>query len=369
MNGYGQSGGASVTRFLFGDGSDGDIIYDAVDARWEDGSGNALATVAGKWTVAGAVLTYHRNLYCRNVTVPVGATLQAGTNHTLERPEIYWSGVFTCDGTFRAGFAPFQGTGASADSTFGAAKAVAGAGVAAATGNFAACRIGRGGGGGAGGGDGTNTGGNGARALIFAYPDIDAAYTTCLTVTGTVGAGGNGGVPSSLAGSLFSYDTCPRRPGYQGWGGGGGALKVAGGTNVGGAGGAGGAPGGVLVYSGNVMIVGAAGAVNADGGVGANGAKGVATNAAGDISGGGGAGGGGGGGVVCGRSRSLTVAGVAYTRATLLPSAVSAHIRASGAAGGTGGPGEVFDATPDATYNGGNGASGGNGVVALELVL
>ena len=185
---------------LFGDGSDGSIIYDDVDARWEDGNGVALVTTPFMWTVAGPVLTLRRPFQFENVTVKNGSTLRSGETATGEYLYHRVSGTMTIEpgGLVDAGLAKpqkanlgdggaertTQGNGNAANSLYPAQCAVHGVG---------AC-------GGAGGGDGVRVGGDGGAVHLNADPSSGYGnpispttfFASGVGASGAVGAGANG---------------------------------------------------------------------------------------------------------------------------------------------------------------------------------
>lgn len=348
---------ALLKAMYFGDGSDGAILYSLANTRWEDGSGNALASVGGKWTVSGTDLTLLRNFNFTNVTFMTVAHIISGTDGNQDHFTHRVSGTLTpfSGATIRASFVASSLTTSRAGA---AEKTTAGAGTAATAASVGGVKAGRSGGAAAGGGDGTNAGGSGSRdtnnAASGTTPsNFISTVANSATPAGGTGAGTNGtaSVASTLTASFWG---CPMFPGQAGIGGGGGALKVAGGTNVGGAGGAGGLGGGVMTWFIYTLDDVAGFVMHCDGQAGSNGAKGVATNAGGDISGGGGGGSGAGGGTLrVGHKGARTGAGT---------------FRSAGGLGGTGGAGEEHNAVPRASSNGGNGADGTAGVVVVEKI-
>lgn len=364
---YGPTATASTVanakkQILFGDGRDGSFIYSIANTRWEDAAGNALVTSAGNWTVAGAVLTFLRTIRAVNVTVAVGATLQIGADNGHGGCELYCSGIFTVNGTFRPGFASMLLAGdinvAGVAPTGGLAKTVAGAGNSSG-GRIPGMTFGIAGSAGAGGGDGTNIGGNGSCYLstarhVLAVDILVGMAGGTSAIPGLVNAGTAGPAASTLQTIDSNYDSpWMKIPGTCGLGAGSGAMKQAGGTNVGGAGGVGGRGRFALRASVHALVLAATGLVHCDGEAGTAGSNGIATNAAGDISGGGGGGGGGAGGPIAIRYGSIVDAGATW--------------RSNGGVGGAGGLGFAFNATLRPTSDGGAGGAGTTGTIVKEL--
>ena len=321
---------------LFGNGSDGDHTL----------TGDEAITTAKQYA---------------NLTVPAGKTLTLGTDDLEDWPTLRVRGILTVPGTVRAALRPIGGIGHANYRADGGAEQAA-----AANGNPGQAqgyqrpraRAGRGGGSGAGGGDAVHNGGNGkfARADQYDQDLFGVSSADVQSRTGDTTAGDNGMASQALATTtlLLSYGSAPRLPGNEGHGGGGGACGTVGAGNVGGKGGDAGRGGGIVDVRARHIVVASGGIIHADGEVGEAGAKGVATNAGGDISGGGAGGGGGGGGTVVLGYETLTDGGT---------------IRSAAGPGGTGGAGEVFDDTPNATYNGGNGAAGTAGILIKDNIL
>lgn len=336
-----------------GDGRDGSIAYNAANARWEDGHGNALANES-RWTgVSTTTLILLRECYFRNVTVPQGATLQLGAPGTHGGVQLNFNGLGTFAGTLTAGTA--GAVSSSVAPAAGAARTTVGAGNASAV-MLAYLRHGVPGAGGGGGGDGVNAGGS--RSVIGGV-GTQAAIASMLVAqgssvsAGTTGAGADGIAPPDLTGIVSQFNSAwMQLPSACGLGGSGGSLKQAGGTNKGGAGGAGGDGKLPLRIRGNRFELAATAVINNNGGSGAPGENGIATNAAGDISGGGGGGGGGAGGAIAIEYLSWNDAG--------------ATITAHGGTGGARGLGFEFNAVARPASHGGNGEDGTDGIVLVQ---
>ncbi len=347
---------------LFGTGVDGDITYSTLNSRWEDGSGSALSngsTYDGVGTTT-LVLKVHKQF--QNVTVPVGCTLQLGESGTHGYVELWVSGTLTAAGTITSGYERAYLPGVTGFTPLGSArKTTAGAGTVGTSG-MSFSRHGQSGGSGAGGGDGTNVGGAGmhfagssANHALSYIPMLTIGAVTSSNGTTTAGAAGANGASawSSIPSTWDSPWMC--LPGCIGAGGASGALKVAGGTNRGGAGGDAGLGRKPVRISAYVISFAATTVVHADGQNGSAGEDGIATNAAGDISGGGGGGSGASGGPVAIRYGSKTDLG--------------ATIRSTGGTGGNGGLGYEFNGSARASSNGGNGGNGSDGIVIQQQVI
>lgn len=339
-----------------GDGRDGSISYSVTNSRWEDGNGAALSNEA-RWTgVATTTLIILKECLFQNVTVPVGATLQLGANDSYGICMVHVNGTLDVAGTVTAGRVGLQAPGVgNLVPDGGAAKSTAGVGNASGV-MFADIRHGVPGACGGGGGDGTNAGGSRA---VLAGVSTQQAISTFTVVqgsivsAGTTGAGVSGLAPTQLSGVVSQFESpWLQWPSAHGIGGSGGALKQAGGANVGGAGGAGGRGKLPIRIRCRNLVTAATALIHNDGNNGSNGSNGVATNAAGDISGGGGGGGGSSGGAIGIEYSSWTDAG--------------ATIRSNGGSGGTGGLGYEFNGVLRATSNGGNGAAGTNGLILMQ---
>jgi hypothetical protein len=259
------SGGGITGTAIFGDGSDGALVY--------DGSTTILGMAP-----SSNVYTLTRDIYATNLTVNAGVTIKTANfrifvNGTLTLVTGSPGGVIHNNAN-----AAVNGAGGTAPISFGlgtfSTATVVGAagGVNTAGGNGTASLVGYGGNGGA-GGSATNAGG--AAGVVTAPPGPKGSPRNLLqAITYTQQASTSG----------FSYGAS---------GGGGGSNNA---SAIGGGGGAGGAIVGIYAKT---IIVNAGAIISANGG---NGANGSGTNNAGG-------GGGGGGGVVILVYNSYTNAG------------------------------------------------------------
>jgi len=355
----------------YGDGSDGDIVYDSGDGQWEDGDGNPLATVAGKWTVAGAVLTLRRNFQFNSVTVENGGTLQSGLDEGNEYLHHKVKNTMQVDagGLVRAGYAGllyitgrnggFQQVAAAAgnNSILEVAHNVNQALAVPLSYAVGAC-------GGRGGSAVVNAGG-----VSLEFRDVGTGFVgfgPLLPLFGTQAA-----PPSTVP------DTRPNNlginaallPGIHGSGGGGGGMDLGGVrvASLGGGGGAGGRAGGAMRWDIYNLTVAAGGEFEADGENGGDGDDGVATDNAGDIAGGGGGGGGGSGGTIILAFHAATFGGNPWDR-NLLAITYAGYVHCEFGTGGAAGLGYEFDDVLRPAADGEAGADGNRGPVVLGIL-
>ncbi len=313
--------------------------------------------VDGNHTTIGAeTLTFAK--FYDNLTVE--HELQVGVDGNAQFPAIFVRNKLhiKSGGILRPGYGPRQfGASGSASLDGTADKTTAGKGNDAYSLNLTSGHAGSGGGGGAGGGDGTNVGGHGRRALIGTYTDPDRDYHGVGNATGTTGAGVNGTAGGALITNKWTLATLRPRTGWPGWEGGSGALFLGGARvlSLGGGGGKGGRPGGILYVFANAIEIDAGGIIHARGEDGGDGTDGIAVDTAGDIAGGGGGGAGAGGGTL-----GLFHGPGLYVN--------NGTVDVAGGNGGTGGLGEQFDGGARASSDGGNGADGGTGIVVAERI-
>ncbi len=187
------------------------------------------------------------------------------------------------------------------------------------------------------------------------FPGITIGAVTSSNGTTSAGAAGANGstdwasIPSTWDSPWMRWSGC------IGAGGGSGALKVQGGSNVGGAGGNAGYGRKPVRISAYNVVLSVTTVIHADGQNGYAGSNGVATNAAGDISGGGGGGSGASGGPVALRYGLKTDPG--------------ATIRSTGGTGGAGGLGYQYNGSARSSSDGGAGGNGSNGIVIQQDVI
>ncbi len=356
---------------VYGDGSDGDIVYDTIDARWEDGAGVPLATVAGKWTVAGALLTLRRNFQFGAVTIQNGGTLQSGLDEANEYLHHKVKNTMQVDGgaTVRAGYAGpivLNGENGGAQQIAGAvgnnailAVAYAGA-LALATPVSHAI----GAGGGLGGDAAVNIGGI---SINFRDPAVAFVGYGPLLQAFDISGVAPVAVPDTRPTNLGL--TASLLPGIHGAGGGGGGLDLGGArvASLGGAGGAGGRGGGAMRWDVYNLVMPVGGEFDADGEDGAVGAIGVATDVAGDIAGGGGGGGGGSGGTIIIGFHTASFGGNPWDR-NVLAITYAAYVHCEFGAAGAGGLGYEFNDVLRPAADGAAGVAGNRGPVVLGIL-
>jgi hypothetical protein len=356
---------------VYGDGSDGDIIYDTVDGRWEDGAGVALATVAGKWTVAGVLLTLRRNFQFGSVTVANGATLQSGLNESNEyfHHKVKNRMQVNNGGLVRAGYSGLIVQNGRNGGAQQIAAAVGNDGVlsAAYAGALALATplsYVMGAGGGLGGDAAVNIGGI---SVNFRDPAVAFVGYGPLLQAFDISGVAPVAVPDTRPTNLGL--NAPLLPGIHGAGGGGGGMDLGGArtASLGGAGGAGGQGGGAMRWDIYDLVVIFGGEFEADGAAGAAGADGVATDVAGDISGGGGGGGGGSGGTIILGFHAATFGGNPWDRNLLAP-AYAGYVHCEFGAAGAGGLGYEFDDVLRAAADGAVGVAANRGPVVLGIL-
>ena len=126
-------GREGVGYLPFGTGADGAFVWDAADGRWEDGGGNARATSGGNWSVAGATLTFQREIHATEIDVGGGAVLMHSADGQMHQYTVHCTGTYRVrgGGVARAGL----GVNPSALSGFTGAVRRTTAGAGNASGN------------------------------------------------------------------------------------------------------------------------------------------------------------------------------------------------------------------------------------------